>query len=90
MKGLAIAGLLSAVCSAFRQNVKSDAEKDGQALAQQMVAKLKGISPTDWFGIVEKAYAANRYPDDAQKYDYRRVFESAYQVAYTELGSKGS
>lgn len=26
--------------------------------------------------------------DDAQKYDYQRVFESAYQAAYTELGSK--
>jgi len=88
MKELAIAVLLLAVCSAFGQNVKSDAEKDGQALAQQMVAKLKGISPTDWLGIVEKAYAAHRYRDDAQKYDFQRVFKSAYQAAYTELGSK--
>ena len=88
MRGAIIAALLSVMGTAFGQDVIGDAERDGQDLAQQMVAKLRGISPTDWFGIVEKAYAKHQYPNDSQKFDYTQAFERAHQRAYTELGSK--
>jgi hypothetical protein len=57
MRGAIIVALLSLICSAFGQDVKADAEKDGQDLAQQMVAKLRGISPAESFGIIDKEYA---------------------------------
>jgi len=88
MRGAIIVALLSLICSAFGQDVKADAEKDGQDLAQQMVAKLRGISPADSFGIVDKEYAKHQYPNDSKKMDYRQAFELAYQRAYTDLGSK--
>jgi hypothetical protein len=88
MKGLVVAVLLSLICSAFGQDVKSDAEKDGQDLAQQMVTKLRGITPTDWIGVVGKAYAKHQYPGDSRKFEYTRAFEQAYQKSYTDLGSK--
>src|SRR6266481_7203670 len=88
MRTLVIAALLSLVCSAFGQDVKADAEKDGQDLAQQMVSKVKGISSIDWSGLIHKAYAKHQCPDEKQKYDYERAFKAAYQKAYTDLGSK--
>jgi hypothetical protein len=88
MRGAIIVALLSLICSAFGQDVKADAEKDGQDLAQQMVATLRGISMADSFEIVDKAYAKHQYPNDSQKMDYRQAFELAYQRAYTDLGSK--
>jgi hypothetical protein len=76
------------MCSAFGQDVKSDAEKDGQDLAQEMVSKLRGISSMDWSDYVKKAYAKHQYRDDARKYEYEQAFKDAYQKAYTDLGSK--
>jgi hypothetical protein len=71
-----------------QDDVKADADQDGRDFAQQMVTKLKGISPLDWSSIVQKAYAKHHYPNDAHEYDYQQAFESAYQKAYTELGSR--
>lgn len=88
MKGLAIAVLLAVVCSALGQDVKGDAEKDGRDLAQQMVTKLEGISSMGWSDIVGKEYGKHHYPNDSQKYEYTRAFETSYEQAYTELGSK--
>ena len=89
MRPAIVTALLSLICSAFGQDVEGDGEKDGKELAQQMVAKLRGISPTDWFGFVEKAYAKRQYPaDDLQKFNYQRAFERSYQTNYTEMGSK--
>jgi hypothetical protein len=87
MRGLVIAVLLSLICSAFGQDVAADAEKDGQALAQEMVSKRKGISWMDWSNVVKRAYAKHKYSDNSSEYEYGEVFKDAYQKAYTELGS---
>jgi len=87
MRRLVIATLLSLMCSALGQDVKGDAEKDGQALAEQMVAKVRGISPIDWSDFVNKQFAKHSYDAD-QKYLYEQAFKAAYEKTYTELGSK--
>ena len=88
MKGLAITALLSVVFSVLGQDVKSDAEKAGRDLAQQMVTKLEGISFTGWSDIVENEYGKHHYPNDSRKYEYACAFMTSYEQAYTELGSK--
>ena len=72
----------------YLERQQADADQDGRDLAQQMVTKLKGISPLDWSGIVQKAYATHHYPNDAHKYAYQQAFEPAFQKAYAELGSR--
>jgi hypothetical protein len=37
---------------------------------------------------VGKENGKHHYPNDSQKYEYTRAFETSYQQAYTELGSK--
>jgi hypothetical protein len=88
MRKLLLLVFLSAVCPVLGQDLKADAEKDGQELAQHIVSKLKGISSTDWFGIADKLYAKHKYPETTLKWDYTHALENAYQKAYTELGSK--
>jgi hypothetical protein len=83
-----IAALLSLVCSAFAQDATSDAEKDGRALAEQMVSKRKGISWLDWANVVKKAYAKRGYSDKSQLDEYEEAFKDAYDHAYEDLGTK--
>jgi hypothetical protein len=88
MRGLVIAVLFSLMFSAFGQDVVSDAEEDGQALAQQMVSKVRGIRPLDCSGYVKKAYAKHDYSGSANEYKYNSAFKEAYQKEYTDLGGK--
>jgi hypothetical protein len=80
LKRIAIAVLLSVVCSALGQDVKGDAEKDGRDLAQQMVTKLEGISAKGWSAIAEKEYEKHHYPNDSHKHEYTHALETSYPI----------
>jgi hypothetical protein len=87
MRSLVMAVLLSLICSAFGQDVAGDAEKDGRALAQEMVTKRKGINWMDWANVVKKAYTKRGY-SGSHLDQYEEAFKPAYEEAYAELGSK--